>query len=188
MIDPTQVRESNRTERPPGSPFQSKGLDGTPRPGGVLKRKNTNYIEFLLIVRKINNLTRRICTVWRGSIPPYCRRELNRGHGFDRQVCFGHTSFNNFMGLYYLFICLLTARALSPNCFGWQHDFRHAADDIDWARRTSWTSLLWADRYYAFLSSAKSHDTEHVNSRSAFQCFCPARFGLFPLNLHGSGV
>ena len=24
-----------RTERPPGSPFQSKGLDGTPRPGGV---------------------------------------------------------------------------------------------------------------------------------------------------------
>ena len=26
-----------RTERPPGSPFQSKGLDGTPRPGGVQK-------------------------------------------------------------------------------------------------------------------------------------------------------
>ena len=24
-----------RTERLPGSPFQSKGLDGTPRPGGV---------------------------------------------------------------------------------------------------------------------------------------------------------
>ena len=33
--DITQVRESNRTERPPGSPFQSKGLDETERPGGV---------------------------------------------------------------------------------------------------------------------------------------------------------
>ena len=39
--DITQVRESNinSTERPPGSPFQSKGLDGTPRPGGVQKSK-----------------------------------------------------------------------------------------------------------------------------------------------------
>ena len=33
----THVRESNRTERPPDSPFQSKGLDETERPGGVQK-------------------------------------------------------------------------------------------------------------------------------------------------------
>ena len=30
-----QVRESNRTESPPGSPFQRKGLDETERKGGV---------------------------------------------------------------------------------------------------------------------------------------------------------
>ena len=34
-MDTTQVQESNRTEHPPGSPFQSKGLDETERPGGV---------------------------------------------------------------------------------------------------------------------------------------------------------
>ena len=41
----THVRESNRTERPPGSPFQSKGLDETERPGGVQKESSVSIIS-----------------------------------------------------------------------------------------------------------------------------------------------
>ena len=47
VTDTTQVRESNRTERTPGSPFQSKGLDETERPGGVQKSTVTDEVRVM---------------------------------------------------------------------------------------------------------------------------------------------
>ena len=87
------------------------------------------------------------------------------------------------MGKFYLPICSETAGALSPNCFGWQPLFRHAAAALDLARRISWQFFLWLDRYLAYLSSAKGLDTEHANARSDYQCLCTARFGLIPLKV-----
>ena len=47
------ARKSNRTERPPGSPFRSKGMDETERPGGV--QKDTPWVGGI-IKPEISNL------------------------------------------------------------------------------------------------------------------------------------